>query len=65
MADGTSGVIVIDLEDSNDPCVLPPDLRSLKPARPGIYRLRSTGQEIENPDYLTTWTCKKRPPASS
>ena len=35
---------------------LPPDLRGLERAAPGIYRLRSTGEEVENPDYLWTWT---------
>ena len=35
---------------------LSPDLRELQPAAPGMYRLRSTGEEIENPDYLWTWT---------
>src|SRR5262245_36142256 len=57
--------IVIELDDSDDPCALPPDLSYLTPAKPGIYRLRSTGREIENPDFLTTWTCKKPAPAGS
>ena len=35
--------------------MLPPDLSSTKPAPPGTYRLRSTGEEIENPDYLSVW----------
>ena len=35
---------------------LPPDLRGLEPASPGIYRLRSNGEEVENPDYVWTWT---------
>lgn len=35
---------------------LPPDLRGIEPAAPGIYRLRSTGEEVENPDYVWTWT---------
>jgi hypothetical protein len=34
---------------------LPPDLRSWKPAVPGQYRLRSTGEVVVDPDYLTTW----------
>lgn len=34
---------------------LPPDLRSVKTAPPGTYRLRSTGEVIENPDFLSTW----------
>lgn len=34
---------------------LPPDLRSTYPAPAGEYRLRSTGEVIKNPDFLTTW----------
>ncbi len=34
---------------------LPPDLRSVKIAPPDTYRLRSTGETIENPDFLSTW----------
>jgi hypothetical protein len=35
---------------------LPPDPRAFSPAQPGSYRLRETGEVIENPDYTTTWT---------
>lgn len=34
---------------------LPPDLCSTKPAPPGEYRLRSTGEIVVDPDFLTTW----------
>ncbi|MBC6980575.1 hypothetical protein [Caulobacter sp. 17J80-11] len=34
---------------------LPPDTRGLKPAKPGSYRLRSTGEVIEDPDYLAMY----------
>ncbi len=54
--------IVIDLDDSDAPCSLPPDLKFLKPAKPGEYRLRSTRSVITDPDFLTTWTCKKPAP---
>lgn len=37
---------------------LPPDLSSLRPAPPGSYRLRSTGEVVENPDLLSSWTRK-------
>jgi len=50
--------IRVALFDSDEPCCLPPDPRFIQKAKPGSYRLRSTGQVIENPDYLTTWTCK-------
>jgi hypothetical protein len=35
---------------------LPPDLRAFRPAGPGEYRLRSTGEVVKNPDLLITWT---------
>ncbi|HZR24299.1 MAG TPA: hypothetical protein VFA59_11965 [Vicinamibacterales bacterium] len=35
---------------------LPPDLRGIKEAAPGVHRLRSTGEEVVNPDYVYTWT---------
>jgi hypothetical protein len=35
---------------------LPPDPRAFLPARPGTYRLRSTGETVENPDYTASWT---------
>ncbi|MBQ9952472.1 MAG: hypothetical protein IJO98_10125 [Clostridia bacterium] len=35
--------------------MLPPDLSSTHPAPKGSYRLRSKGEVIENPDYLSTW----------
>lgn len=34
---------------------LPPDLSSTKRARPGEYRLHTTGEVVVNPDYLITW----------
>jgi hypothetical protein len=35
---------------------LPPDLRSFRQAAPGEYRLRSTGEVVIDPDYITDWT---------
>ena len=49
------------LADGTD-FTLPPDLRSTKPAKPGEYRLRSTGEIVVNPDFLSTWTIHKAPP---
>jgi hypothetical protein len=34
---------------------LPPDIRSLEEARPGEYRLRSSGEVVVDPDYTFTW----------
>ena len=35
---------------------VPADQRAFEPAGPGRYRLKSTGEEIEDPDILTSWT---------
>lgn len=35
---------------------LPPDPRAFTQADPGVYRLRSTGEVLENPDFIATWT---------
>lgn len=58
-ADAEYGISV-DLRNSSDPCVLPPELRAIQPAEPGEYRLRETGEVVVDPDFLTTWTCIQR-----
>jgi hypothetical protein len=40
---------------------LPPDLRAFQAARSGDYRLRSTGETVENPDLTTSWTITQPP----
>jgi hypothetical protein len=35
---------------------LPPQTTNFIAAEPGVYRLRSTGEEVENPDYISNWT---------
>jgi hypothetical protein len=42
---------------------LPPNLEDFNDARPGVYRLRSTGATVEDPDLTTIWTIKEPPPA--
>lgn len=54
--------IRIELRDSDEPCALPPDPRGIRKANPGVYKLRSTGEEVIDPDYLATWTCVHSPP---
>lgn len=54
--------IVIQLKNDTEYCALPPDLSALKPAKPGDYHLRSTGEIVRNPDFITTWICKEPPP---
>lgn len=41
--------------DSTKILTLPPDLRVWERARRGIYTLRSTGEEVTNLDYISTW----------
>ena len=38
---------------------LPPDTKSLRKASKGIYTLKSNGEQIENPDFLSTWNVTK------
>lgn len=38
---------------------LPPDPDSFRDARPGVYRLRSTGEEVVDPDLTTVWTIRE------
>jgi hypothetical protein len=42
---------------------LPPNPEHFHDARPGVYRLRSTGETVENPDLTTVWTIKEPPAA--
>ena len=51
--------IKIKLRSSDDPCALPPDPRAIRKAKRGVYKLRSTGEEVVDPDYVATWTCVK------
>lgn len=44
---------------SGDTWLMPPNLDSVSHAKPGTYTLRSTGEAIENPDLLATWTVTK------
>ena len=51
----TPAGIMLDLADGTT-YVLPPDSRGISEAAPGTYRLRSTGEEILNPDFVCSWT---------
>jgi len=41
---------------SGQSMTLPLDMRAFQLAKPGQYRLRSTGETIDNPDLTTSWT---------
>lgn len=44
---------------------LPPDLRSIKRAPNGEYKLRSTGETVSNPDFLCNWTSQTPHPSET
>ena len=50
--------IFIQTEDE-DEVYLPPDLRSTEKARPGKYKLKTTGETITDPDFISTWSVRK------
>jgi hypothetical protein len=43
------------IQENGTDLTLPSDLSSTKKARPGEYKLRSTGEIVINPDFLATW----------
>ena len=44
---------------------MPPDLRSIMPADPGTYTLRSTKEVVVDPDLLANWTVTRPAPKKS
>lgn len=40
---------------------LPPVLNSFERAEPGEYRLKSTGELVEDPDFISTWVLNEAP----
>ena len=44
----------VDLSNEGRPHSFPPFRGILKPAEPGTYELRATGEQIENPDLVYT-----------
>jgi hypothetical protein len=54
----SEGVILLDPEGREHWVPLCRD--AFRPAEPGEYRLRSTGEVVKNPTWLSTWTV--RPP---
>ena len=58
MSDG----IHVSLSDSPETNTFPPDLRAVRRAEPGEYRLRESGQVVTDPDFLATWICVEPDP---
>jgi hypothetical protein len=48
------GVILVDSDGQER--YLPLDREAFRPAEPGEYRLRTTGEVVVDPTWLTTWT---------
>jgi hypothetical protein len=38
---------------------IPSDFNNINEAKPGEYKLRSTGELVVNPDYISSWTVNK------
>ena len=60
LVDGDLGIKVV-LADG-DVLTLPPDPDSFRDAKPGVYRLRSSGEEVIDPDLTTVWTIREASP---
>jgi hypothetical protein len=57
--DGDDGIKVA-LSDG-EVLTLPPNPDAFRDAKPGIYRLRSSGEEVVDPDLTTVWTIREPP----
>lgn len=56
---------MMQIERSNMPVFsVPFDEESISEAEEGIYKERATGVEVENPDFLTSWTINQSDPKS-
>ena len=56
--------IIIKRNGSGTEFYLPPDFSNILPADEGEYRLRSTGEVVVDPDYLSSWTVRGAKPES-
>jgi hypothetical protein len=43
---------------------MPPDTRGIFPGNPGLYTLRSTGEMVDSPDLVSTWSIHDKKSAS-
>ena len=43
---------------ADDPFTLPPEPNAFARGQPGVYTLRSPGESIVDPDYVSTWTVR-------
>ena len=54
--------IRVNLGDSSETAVFPPDLRAVTRAAPGAYHLKGSGEIVNDPDFLATWICVEPDP---
>ena len=45
--------------DEGDSRTIPPDFSAIEKAQKGIYTLKSNGRQIENPDFISSWSVTK------
>jgi len=50
--------IVICRNQTQSEFTIPPDFDNVSEAKPGEYNLRSTGETVIDPDYLSSWTVR-------
>ena len=48
--------ITIRRNKSGTDFVIPPDFNNIHDAQPGEYRLRSSGDVVVDPDFISSWT---------
>lgn len=48
--------VVIHKNGTNQEFTIPPDFENITLAQPGEYKLRSTGEVVTDPDYISSWT---------
>ena len=63
-ADALKGIVIEKPDGSGEFCI-PPDRKALTPASKGQYRLRTTGEIVDDPDFTTTWTVGDTEPSNS
>lgn len=59
-ADEEEGV-VLTMAGSTEEFRLPPNPAAFRKAEKGEYRMRSTGERVVDPDFLTSWTLTAKP----
>jgi hypothetical protein len=57
----SDGVVVVERPGDGEPALLPADADAYEAAAAGAYRLKSTGEVVQDPDYVTTWQVAVHP----